>query len=100
MPMLQKADQVTIVACGPEDSPGPKAAQLRDYLTHWGISAKTLHTRGRDVDGEIAGAYRDMGADLLVMGAYSHHRVRERIFGGVTETMLFRSTLPVLMYHP
>jgi nucleotide-binding universal stress UspA family protein len=52
------------------------------------------------VDGEIAGAYRDMGADLLVMGAYSHHRVRERIFGGVTETMLFRSTLPVLMYHP
>jgi hypothetical protein len=100
MPILQKADRVTIVACGPEDSPGPKAAQLRDYLTHWGVGAKTLHTRGRDVDGEIAGAYRDMGADLLVMGAYSHHRVRERIFGGVTETMLFRSTLPVLMYHP
>lgn len=100
MPMLQKAGQVSIVVCGPEDSPGPKAARLRDYLTHWGVSAKTLHTRGRDVDGEIAGAFRDMKANLLVMGAYSRHRVRERIFGGVTETMLFRSTLPVLMYHP
>jgi nucleotide-binding universal stress UspA family protein len=100
MPMLQKAEQVTIVVCGPEDSPGPKAARLRDYLTHWDVSAKTLHTRGRDVDGEIAGAFRDTKANLLVMGAYSRHRVRERIFGGVTETMLFRSTLPVLMYHP
>jgi len=100
MPMLQKADQVTIVACGAEDSPGPKAAQLRDYLTHWGVSTRTLHTRGRDVDGEIARAFRDTAANLLVMGAYSRHRVRERIFGGVTETMLFRSNLPVLMYHP
>jgi nucleotide-binding universal stress UspA family protein len=100
MPMLLKADQVTIVVCGAEDSPGPKAAQLRDYLTHWGVSAKTLHTRGRDVDGEMAHAFRDTAANLLVMGAYSRHRVRERIFGGVTETMLFRSTLPVLMYHP
>jgi nucleotide-binding universal stress UspA family protein len=100
MPMLQKAEQVTIVVCGPEDSPGPKAARLRDYLTHWEVSAKTLHTRGRDVDSEIAGAFRDTKANLLVMGAYSRHRVRERIFGGVTETMLFRSTLPVLMYHP
>jgi nucleotide-binding universal stress UspA family protein len=100
MPMLQKADQVTIVVCGAEDSPGPKAAQLCDYLTHWGVRAKTLHTRGRNVDGEIAHAFRDTAANLLIMGAYSRHRVRERIFGGVTETMLFRSTLPVLMYHP
>ncbi len=100
LPMLQKAHQVTIVVCSAEDRPGPKAAQLRDYLTHWGVSAKTLHTRGRDVDGEIAGAFRDTGANLLVMGAYSRQRVRERIFGGVTETMLFRSTLSVLMYHP
>jgi nucleotide-binding universal stress UspA family protein len=52
------------------------------------------------VDGEIARAFRATAANLLVMGAYSRHRVRERIFGGVTETMLFRSTLPVLMYHP
>jgi nucleotide-binding universal stress UspA family protein len=100
MPLLQKAERVTIVTCSAEDSLGPKTARLRDYLTHWGVSAKTLYTRGRDVDGEIAHAFRDTAANLLVMGAYSRHRVRERIFGGVTETMLFRSTLPVLMYHP
>jgi nucleotide-binding universal stress UspA family protein len=100
LPLLQKAEQVTIVTCGPEDRPGPKATHLRDYLAHWGIRTEHLRTRGRDVDDEIGRSYRDMGADLLVMGAYSRHRMRERIFGGVTETMLFRSNLPVLMYHP
>ncbi|MGE0032083.1 MAG: universal stress protein [Steroidobacteraceae bacterium] len=100
LPLLQKAAQITIVICGPEDRPGPKTTHLRDYLAHWGVRAEHVRTRGRDVDGEIAHSYQEMNADLLVMGAYSRHRMRERIFGGVTETMLFRSNLPVLMYHP
>ena len=39
------------------------------------------------------------GIDLLVMGAYGHSRARERVFGGVTRTMLESMTLPVLMSH-
>jgi nucleotide-binding universal stress UspA family protein len=99
LPLLQKAEQVTIVTCGSEDRPGPKSTQLRDYLAHWGIRAERLRTRGRDVEGDIARSYRNAEADLLVMGAYSRHRLRERVFGGVTETMLFHSDLSVLMYH-
>ena len=100
LPLLQEAEQVTIVTCGPEDRPGPKATHLRDYLAHWDVRADHLRTRGRSAEDEIARSYHDMGADLLVMGAYSRHRMRERIFGGVTEVMLFHSNLPVLMYHP
>ncbi|SKC87419.1 Universal stress protein family protein [Burkholderia sp. CF099] len=37
--------------------------------------------------------------DLLVMGAYGHSRARERVFGGVTRTMLESMTVPVLMSH-
>jgi nucleotide-binding universal stress UspA family protein len=59
-----------------------------------------MRTPGRNVNEEITATCRDAGADLLVMGAYSRSRLNERIFGGVTETMLFRSSLPVLMYHP
>lgn len=36
-------------------------------------------------------------ADLLVMGAYGHSRIREFIFGGVTRDLLDHSSLPVLM---
>ena len=41
----------------------------------------------------------DLGADLLVCGAYGHSRMRELILGGVTRTLLREMTVPVLMSH-
>lgn len=41
----------------------------------------------------------DLGADLLVMGAYGHSRARELLLGGATRTILESMTLPVLMAH-
>ncbi len=34
---------------------------------------------------------------MIVMGAYGHSRIRERIFGGVTRSMLEEQNLPVMM---
>ncbi|TIL62994.1 MAG: universal stress protein, partial [Mesorhizobium sp.] len=39
----------------------------------------------------------DIAADLMVMGAYGHSRLRERIFGGVTVSMLEDPSMPILM---
>jgi nucleotide-binding universal stress UspA family protein len=39
------------------------------------------------------------GSDLIVLGAYSHARSREFIFGGVTRTMLRNITMPTLIAH-
>lgn len=41
----------------------------------------------------------DVSADLIVMGGYSHRRIRELIWGGMTRTMLKTMTVPVLMSH-
>ena len=41
----------------------------------------------------------EVAADLLVMGGYSHSRLRELVFGGVTEHVLRQAKLPVLMVH-
>ncbi|WP_409527122.1 universal stress protein [Rhizobium sp. P32RR-XVIII] len=38
-------------------------------------------------------------ADLVVMGAYSHSRLRERIFGGVTQSMLEKTEFPIFWGH-
>ena len=43
-------------------------------------------------------AAKEKGA-MLVMGAYGHWRLRERIFGGVTQSVLRHTTVPVLMMH-
>lgn len=38
----------------------------------------------------------DFDADLIVMGAYGHSRMRELVLGGVTHTLLDSMTAPVL----
>lgn len=39
----------------------------------------------------------DLDADMLIMGAYGHSRIREIMLGGVTRTILDSMTVPVLM---
>lgn len=41
----------------------------------------------------------DADADLLVMGAYGHSRLREYVLGGVTEDMLADCAIPILMFR-
>jgi nucleotide-binding universal stress UspA family protein len=41
----------------------------------------------------------DHNADLLVIGAFDHSRIRETVFGGVTNEILARRPLPVLLAH-
>ena len=99
MAMLAGADEVTIVSCGPEDQPGPKSAQLAAYLKQWGIKSSRESTQGRNVESELLDVCRDRGADLLVAGAYSRSRWRERAFGGTTEHLLFEANIPLLTLH-
>jgi nucleotide-binding universal stress UspA family protein len=99
IPLLQLADEVTIVTCGPEDRPGPKAAQLVAYLKHWGVKAKRVRTRGRHVETELMEACQEANADLIVSGAYSRQRWYEKVLGGTTEFLIHETKLPVLMQH-
>ena len=41
----------------------------------------------------------DAGTDLLVMGAYTHSRMRQLILGGVTRHVLAEATVPLFMAH-
>jgi len=41
----------------------------------------------------------EVGSDLLIMGAYDHSRLRERVLGGVSREILRSMTVPVFMSH-
>lgn len=97
--VLAAADEVTIVSCGPEDLPGPKATQLAAYLKQWGIKTTRETTNGRHVGRELVDVCRERDADLLITGAYSRSRWRERVFGGTTEYLLFDANIPLLTLH-
>jgi nucleotide-binding universal stress UspA family protein len=97
--LLQKATRVIILAVGNGPEPEPTADDLARALAWHGIGAQARHVeqggrRVRDILLTEAAAAR---ADLLVIGAYSHSRLRQVAFGGVTEHMLDHAEIPVLM---
>lgn len=104
LPLLQRAQQVTILAVNPGASgshgeiPG---ADLALYLARHGVKAEAAQTFATDIkigDALLARA-SDLDIDLIVMGGYGHSRVREIVLGGVTQTLLSHMTAPVLMSH-
>ncbi len=105
LPFLQRAEKVTILAVNPHPSadghgehPG---ADLALFLARHGVKAEVATQAGVKLDvGEfILSRAADLSADLLVMGAYAHPRLREVVFGGVTQTIMRHMTVPVLMSH-
>jgi nucleotide-binding universal stress UspA family protein len=103
LPLLVKARKVivlTIDATGEEAFDDIQArTQVVAFLRGHGIAAEERHLDLPDVAvGELLlSQAADFGADLIVMGAYSHPRLRELVLGGVTRTMLKAMTVPVLM---
>jgi len=99
MPLLVQADRVAIVSCGAENRAGPKSNQLAAYLKYWGIKSEHVSTHGKDEPKEILTTYKSTSSDLLLMGAYSRNKMSRLVFGGVTEYMLERASVPILMLH-
>lgn len=52
-----------------------------------------------DVEDMIEGYVNDNAADLLVMGAYGHSRIRQLIIGSTTSQLLQRCRIPVLLFR-
>ena len=80
--------------------PQPSLQEAEEYLSlHYNEVRSEIATGESHEVGKLllAEAYR-LGA-LLVMGAYSHWRWRERLLGGITEYVLRESNIPVLMMH-
>ncbi|KIC15219.1 universal stress protein [Leisingera sp. ANG-Vp] len=105
LPYLCRAQEV-VIGCfetgamgerGDED-PGADAAA---WLSHHGcnVTVSQFPGGGCDVGHGIQQRAREAGADLVVMGAYGHSRLREAVFGGTTRTMVGQTDLPVLLAH-
>ncbi len=100
LPFLMGAKAVTVIAVNEEASEA-SSDQLVSHLTRRGIAAKVqrLTTDRGNIQGAILSIAAESSMGLLVMGAYGHSRLHERILGGVTRSMFDTMTVPVLMSH-
>jgi protein CrcB len=95
MPILAKAEAVHILRARVAEAVVPA------ILGEHGIPAQAHAAAGHDgpVGAQLLKLAHELGADLLVMGAYAHGEWWEALLGGVTRYMLDHADLPVLMRH-
>jgi nucleotide-binding universal stress UspA family protein len=102
MPFLARAKRIVVLAAPNHDSVDRAGCErlvgaLRRHCSV--VDASYLEAGSRDVGAALLAAAGKEAAGLLVMGAYGHWRMRELLFGGVTEHVLHGAEVPVLMAH-
>ena len=101
MPLLTAAERVTFIIGDPEDST-TDLPDLAATLRNRGIRIDTdrfTTDRTHDTGEQIRARALAGGADMLIMGAWTRPRFLEWLFGGPTQDVLSRATLPVLTHH-
>ncbi|HUF57055.1 MAG TPA: universal stress protein [Thermohalobaculum sp.] len=97
--LLRGAEEV-IVLDGGSQHPAVSGQALQRYLSLNGIDAGLQRIDAEDEPGEVLLATApELGADTLLMGAYSHSRERETVFGGATQHVVDHAEMPVVMVH-
>lgn len=101
LPFMELARSVTIVSVITGAKQGPVASEIAKYLSWHDVQAEVVEIPpDHRLVGEVLLEEADrVSADLVVMGAYSHSRLRELILGGVTRYVLQNADIPVLMSH-
>jgi nucleotide-binding universal stress UspA family protein len=106
VPLLKLASAVHVVQVTEGKDEVFPSTTLLEYLSRHGIHADMTFERGDGtrpphdfVSGALMGRAQAVNAAYVVMGGYSHSRVGEYLFGGVTRTMLAASPLPILISH-
>jgi len=98
-----RADKVTVLTAESERTPAEVAQELADYLALHGVAAEArvfAHMADKPLGGNaLLSACTEIGADLLVMGAFVASGFRELIMGNATQQVLTEAEIPVLMGH-
>ena len=104
LPLLVAAKSVTVLLVDPGknsrhgDEPG---ADIALYLSRHGakVTVEQIASNGAPVARAILDHVRQSAADLVIIGAYSHARAAQMVFGGVTRSLLREAAIPLLIAH-
>lgn len=100
LPILCRSDDVVILTVSTGKTRAEEGERLQKYLSRHGVRARTEQLDQEDhVGQELIAAASRCEANLLVSGGYTHSRMRQTLFGGVTHHLLENCTLPLLMAH-
>jgi len=102
LPLLEQADMADICIIDPPrhaaDRSDPGGAMAQYLMRHGTKSEVAVLAKTETHVGDILlRRAKDVGAQMIVSGAYGHSRLREAVFGGATRDLLEAADLPILM---
>jgi nucleotide-binding universal stress UspA family protein len=97
--LARAATSVTVLSGGKGEPHGATAEELVDYYALRGITAEILRFDARNPGAALLDRTGEVGASLLVMGAYGHSHERETLFGGNTQAVVDGAQIPVVLVH-
>jgi nucleotide-binding universal stress UspA family protein len=99
-PLLAGRPRVRVINVQDGHAGVQSAADLVHYLAWQGVAASVGETaEGGSIAERLLTAAREAEAGLLVMGAYTHSRLKHLVLGGVTSHMIDAANIPVFMTH-
>lgn len=100
LPLLQKASSVVILTAPTSSSRKCDPPRLQAFLSARGVASdlEVLNPAGEVAPAIVAAAVA-AAADILVVGAFGHPRLREFIFGGATRTFLNADSPSLFLSH-
>lgn len=101
LPLLQAAEAVEVVSINAPKDVDLSCADIAKHLSRHGVNINcgNTDTKSKSTGEAILYLAQNFDADMIVMGAYGHSRLREYILGGATRHILEKSSLPVLLSH-
>ncbi len=105
LPWLSDGTEITLGLFDPvtteaRDGANPGSDVAR-WLNHLGfrVEIRDYPSGGEELSGCITRRAAEIGADLIVAGAYGHSRLRQLVFGGTTRDLLAQKDMPILLAH-
>lgn len=100
-PFLMLAKEVYLISVGENAEASESLQQVESYLKlHFAeLRSEVIAPSEKNTGEALISTCEAHDRAMLVMGAYSHWRWQERVFGGVTEYVLREARTPVLMAH-
>lgn len=102
LPILEQADVTDICIIDPPahaaDRSDPGGAMAQYLMRHGSRAEVAVLAKTEPHIGDILlRRAREVGAQMIVSGAYGHSRLREAVFGGATRSLLEAADRPILM---
>jgi nucleotide-binding universal stress UspA family protein len=106
LPLIDRAEHTIVITINPAEIMArsgalPMGELVKHLRRHSGaVEAVEMANVPKAMIAETLQAKAlELGCDLLIAGAFGHAKLREKLLGGVTESLLTRAHLPLMMSH-